>query len=226
MRNKPLVAYFDDDEANLSAYQDFLADEFEIQLFQKPEKLVQALEETKFDCFLLDIRLAGSNAFDLVEYIRQSNVYRSTPIFFITGSPEDFDKLEILRLGVADVFDRFIHRDELVVRLQSKISAYREFSSLIKIGSLVLDRAKLDCRLNGHRITLTLLEFKILAKLASDYPRAISRDVLIQYVWGGDSVSTNSLNTHISNLRSKLSGWGFEISYDKALGFFFKEISE
>lgn len=221
MLHKPLVAHVDDDQNNLSAYAEFLADEFNICSFQTPDALFEAIHKQKFDCFLLDIKLSGSSGFDVFDRIREEELYRSTPIFFITGSPEDYNHIEILRKGVADVFDRFVHRDELVARLKSKILAYKEYKSLLVIGSLVLDRAKLECRMNNQRITLTLLEFKILVKMASDHPLAISRDVLTSYVWGGDSVSANSLNTHLYNLRTKLKDWEYEIAFDKNSGFFF-----
>ena len=226
MLHKPLIAYVDDDKNNLSAYADFLADEFEILSFQTPNALFDSINKQKYDCFLIDIKLSGSDGFNVFEMIRQNEFYRTTPIFFIRGSPEDYNHIEILRLGVADVFDRFVHRDELVIRLKSKIQAYKEYSSILVIGGLVLDRAKLECRLNNNRITLTLLEFKILVKLASDHPVPISRDALTGYVWTGDSVSANSLNTHLYNLRTKLKDWEYEISFDKSAGFYFFPVNQ
>lgn len=216
---KPVIAYVDDDPANLDFYRELLHDSFEVETFARSLDLAKILDEKEFDCFILDIYMPVIDGFQLLERIRERPGTAKTPVFFVTANPCDEVKVTSYRKGAADFFDRMVKRDELVARLEARIKSYRETGSSLKLGRLCLDLHKIDCYLNGEKLILTLIEFKILCKLIQICPTRILKGDLVKAIWGGDAINANNLNSHLYNLRMKLADWDYEIDNHRFQGF-------
>ena len=219
---KPVIAYVDDDISNLIFYKELLSCSFTVETYARSLDLTKAMEEKTFDCFILDIYMPVVDGFQLLDRIRQRPGTSKTPVFFVTTNPHDEIKVNSFKKGAADFFDRMVKKDELIARLEARIKAYKESASLLKLGTLCIDLQKLDCYLNGSKIILTMLEFKILAKLVQLNPNKITKAELVQSIWGEDSINTNNLNTHLYNLRMKLADWDYEIENHRFQGFYLK----
>lgn len=216
---KPVVAYVDDDFSNLSFYKDLLSDNFEVEVFTRSLDLTKAMEETTFDCFILDIYMPVVDGFQLLEKIRAMPESSKTPVFFVTTNPHDELKINSFKKGAADFFDRMIKKDELIARLESRIKSHKETLSFSKVGTLCLDLQKIDCYLGTEKIVLTMLEFKILSKIIQTHPNKVTKTELVKSIWGSDAVNANNLNTHLYNLRIKLADWDYEIDNHRFQGF-------
>lgn len=216
---KPVIAYVDDDISNLTFYRDLLSDHFTIETYSRSLDLAGVLEEKNFDCFIFDIYMPVVDGFQLLERVRQKPQTAKTPVFFVTTNPHDEVKVQSFKKGAADFFDRMIRKEELVARLESRIRTHRETLSVLKLGTLTLDLHKLDCSLQSEKIVLTLIEFRILAKLLQLFPERITKALLVQAIWSDDAVNANNLNTHIYNLRMKLADWDHEIENHRFQGF-------
>lgn len=216
---RPVIAYVDDEIANLTFYREILSEAFEVEIYSRSLDLAKAMEEKSFDCFILDIYMPVLDGFQLLERIRQRPENSKKPVFFITTNPHDEVRISSYQKGATDFFDRMVKKDELVARLESKIKAYKENIHFLKLGNLSIDLHKIDCHLNGKKNVLTLLEFKVLSKLIQVYPNKVSKDDLVQSIWGDDKINTNNLNTHLYNLRMKIEDWDYEIDNHRFQGF-------
>lgn len=219
---KPVIAYIDDDFQNLNFYKEFLSTHFDIEIFHCPQDLMDVARRKNFDCFILDINMPGMSGFDVFEAIRTIPELVTTPIFLITTSPNDEVKLRSYKNGAADFFDRFIRKEELIARLEARIKDHRNSRAQISLGNVAIDFHKVECYLNSEKIVLTLIEFKILAYILKMYPQKYSKDELVDAIWGNEIVSSNTINTHLSNLRTKLADWSFEIDHIRGKGFHLK----
>lgn len=220
---KPVVAYVDDDFANLNFYKDLLSDYFTVETFARSLDLTEALEKKAFDCFILDIYMPVLDGFQLMEKIRARPESSRTPVFFVTANPHDEIKIRSFNQGAADFFDRMVKRDELVARLQSRIRTHKDSLNLIKVGKLTLDLQKLDCFIGSTKVDLTMIEFKVVTRLIQQSPQKVTKADLVRAIWGDDSLNTNNLNTHVYNLRTKLADWDYEIENHRVQGFSLKE---
>lgn len=219
---KPVIAYIDDDFHNLNFYKYFLSTHFEVEIFHSSNDLMNAIQTKTFDCFILDINMPGMSGFEVFEAIRAIPDLVKTPVFLITTSPSDEVKIKSYQNGAADFFDRFIKREELIARLEARINDYRNTRSQISVGNLLIDFHKVECYLNRERIILTLIEFKIVAYLLKIFPKKYTKDELVDAIWGKEIVSSNTINTHLSNLRTKLADWCYEIDHIRGKGFHLK----
>lgn len=219
---KPVIAYIDDDFHNLNFYKDFLSTNFEVEIFHCAKELIDKAKTKSFDCFILDINMPGMSGFEVFEAIRAIPELAKTPVFLITTSPNDEVKIKSYKNGAADFFDRFIRKDELIARLEARIKDYQHSRPQISLGNVSIDFHKVECYLNKDRIILTLIEFKILAYLLKIYPQKYSKDELVDAIWGKEIVSSNTINTHLSNLRTKLADWCYEIDHIRGKGFHLK----
>lgn len=220
---KTKIAYVDDDIQNLIFYKEILSSHFEIDTFTHSVDLINAMEEKSFDCFILDIYMPVMDGFQLLEKIRQQPKYSKIPIFLISSNPSDEVKIMTFRNGAIDFFDRMIGKEELIARLDSKVKAYRESMSFLEMDNLSIDLHQVDCILNNKKIILTLIEFKLLSKLMKTYPNKVSKEELVQAVWGNEQMSANNLNTHLYNLRMKVADWKYVIENQRFQGFFLKK---
>lgn len=220
---KPVIAYVDDDLANLTLYQQLLSEHFTVEIFPRSQDLARVIPEKSFDCFILDVFMPELDGFQLLEKIRSRPENSSIPVFFVTARPQDEIKINSYKKGATDFFDRLTNPEELIARLESRIRAYKESRVSLSLGSLRLDLNLIDCYLEEKKLVLTMLEFKILAKILRAHPYKVTKADLIQNIWGNDAVNANNLNTHLYNLRLKLADWDYEIDNHRFMGFGLKK---
>lgn len=214
------IAYVDDDLHNLNFYRDILSDEFNVETFLNGEKLLETVNQRTYDCFVVDIYMPKLDGFDLATKIRTFDTHRLTPIFFVTSSLEDAVKLDSYKFLSADFFDRMTKREELIARIKNRISLIRETQDCFHVGNLSLSPKRIEVCLSGSRLSLTLIEYKILYFFSSNPNQSHTKQDLVDFLWPNEVVNPNNLNTHIYNLRQKILNWDHEIIGDRKKGFF------
>ena len=216
---KPVIAYVDDDLANLQFYKDVLDGHFTVEVFPRSLDLLKVLPEKSYDCFILDIYMPVMDGFQLFEKIRENSLTSKTPVFFVTSNPDDELKVNSFRKGATDFFDRLIKKDELIARLESRIKAHKEAMTFIKLGNLSVDLHEIAAFIGKERLNLTILEFKILTKLLQSHPHFVPKTDLTNSIWGKDVQNANNLNTHIYNLRMKIADWDHDVENHRVQGY-------
>jgi len=168
-------------------------------------------KSNSFDIILLDLMLPGMDGFALCENIRASGL--NVPIIMLTARSTDLDTVLGLRLGADDYVTKPFEMTVLLARMEALIrrSSINVFGSKIDcrgkipFGKFILDREKGELSQKGEDIPLNGQEYKLLDYLLSNPGKIISRDKLLDEVWGYDSESSSrTVDVHIAKIRQKL----------------------
>jgi DNA-binding response OmpR family regulator len=159
------------------------------------------------DVVVLDIMLPG---FDGLEVLRQIRTFADPYVLMLTARSEEVDRVVGLTVGADDYLVKPFSPRELVARVGALLRRRRGVSSsadraILRAGDLVVDRPRREVRVGGRPVELTTLEFSILEALARDPGVVLTRQQLIDTVWGVDFVGEDHvLEVHVGNLRRKL----------------------
>jgi DNA-binding response OmpR family regulator len=138
---------------------------------------------------------------------------RNVPVILLTdASATAVDRVRALECGADDVIERHLYL-ELLARMRALLRRSNLGSAeVIEVGSITLDRRTRQVRVNTVPVRLSLREYELAAKLASDPDRVFTRAELLRDVWGirGNNVRTRTLDSHASRVRRKLEDAGAE----------------
>lgn len=169
---------------------------------------VQGLElslREKPDLILLDVMLPGMNGMDICKELR--NRGSKIPIIILTAKNEDIDKVMGLELGADDYMTKPFSVHELMARIKAVLRRAEQRIEVKKItkGGLTIDIDRHEVLLNGKPVDLSLKEFDLLKTLAENKGMVMTRDQLLDKVWGIDYDGENrTVDVHIRYLRRKL----------------------
>jgi DNA-binding response OmpR family regulator len=165
--------------------------------------LMMALENPP-DVLLLDIGLPGLDGMRLCETLRaQSAVH--VPILMLTARDALPDKLRGFSVGADDYLVKPFASEELLARVHA-LSRRKGMGEdyLLTVGTLSIDRRARTASRCGHTLMLPPTAFSILLMLAQSWPRAVSRSEIVDALWQGEAPDSDSLRTHIFQLRQQL----------------------
>jgi len=157
----------------------------------------------KPELVLVDLRLPGMSGVELCRQLRAANV--SIPIIVLSGIGEEVDKVLLLEIGADDYVVKPFSPRELLARIRAVLRRASAFERVIRFGDVEVD---LDRRLitrHGQEINLTRLEYNLLTFFLNNVDRALSRDAILNAVWGFESYpNTRTVDAHVVRLRQKL----------------------
>jgi len=155
---------------------------------------------------LLDLMLPGSDGLTICREIRQ---FSQVPIIMVTARIEELDRLLGLELGADDYICKPFSPREVVARVKAVLRRSEELNNHggeTKKGSLQLDPAKYEARIDNTLLPLTVVEYHLLALLAGEPGRVFSRGQLIDRIYPDQrTVSDRTIDSHIKKLRKKIS---------------------
>ena len=172
---------------------------------QDGRKGLDLFEENNYSIIILDIMLPGINGLELCRKIRkQSNVH----IIMLTAKRDLTDRVIGLDNGADDYITKPFEIEELLARIRSvlrRIKMSNEESLTIEINDLIINILTRQVTKQGEQIELTKKEYELLEYLANNKGMVLTRDQIINHVWGYDFVGdTNVLDVYIRYLRSKI----------------------
>jgi DNA-binding response OmpR family regulator len=153
---------------------------------------------------LLDIGLPGKDGFDVCREIRARS---RVPIMMLTARDEEPDKVVGFELGADDYVTKPFSPRELVARMKAVLrrSESQQQGDIVELGDVVLDRESRDVKVAGRLVELTAKEFDLLAYFISNSGAVLSRDLLLDRVWGITYPGgTRTVDVHVAQLRRKL----------------------
>jgi two-component system, OmpR family, response regulator ArlR len=168
------------------------------------EGLEKALN-ANFDLIILDVMLPSLNGMEVLRRFRQAS---SVPVIMLTAKDDTIDKVMGLDIGADDYMTKPFAIEELLARIRvtlkhRRITEYK--SDIIKIGNLNLDLIKYAVTYNHEVIELTKKEFDLLSYLMQNKEIVLSRDSILEKVWGYDYFGdTNVVDVYIRYLRTKI----------------------
>ena len=168
------------------------------------------LEKEQFDLALVDIMMPGEDGFSLA----QTLVARGIPVLFLTARTQVPDRVKGLQLGADDYILKPFEPAELLARIGAVLRRTDRGSGTYQDEVLTVDYAARTASCKGERISLTALEFDLLALLTRSEGRALSRETLLAQVWGYDYAGeTRTVDVHVQRLRSKIGADAIETVY-------------
>lgn len=166
----------------------------------------EILKSKTIDLIILDIMMPDENGFQVCARIREKY---TTPIIFLSAKGEEWDKVKGLQLGGDDYIVKPFSPGEMIARIQAILRraglTTSEAQSRIQLGEINIDRMARTVFVADKIIALTLKEFELLLFFADHYGQALSREQLLEHIWGMDYIgSLRTVDTHIKTLRMKL----------------------
>ena len=163
-------------------------------------------ESGKHDLILLDIMLPGLNGLEVLRRIRKSS---DIPVIVLTARDAVMDKVSGLDMGADDYVTKPFAIEELLARIRLALRKHpgsrQEPDSLLTCGALSLSVPRHEVRYGSEEIELTSREFSLLQTLLENKNLVLSRDTLLEKVWGYDYMGeTNVVDVYIRYLRSKI----------------------
>jgi DNA-binding response OmpR family regulator len=175
------------------------------------------IEQHDYDIILVDLMLPGINGEDLISEIRKIKIM---PIIVISAKTTQQDKINVLKIGADDFIGKPFDIYEVIARVEAQLRRYTEFSpsnvkdNKLKYKNIVLDNEAKEVFVNNKLLSLTFREFEILELLMSNPKKVFTRGNIFEAVWNDEFLGDeNTINVHISNLRSKLSKEDSKIKY-------------
>ncbi|MGE3608658.1 MAG: response regulator transcription factor [Bacteriovoracaceae bacterium] len=215
---KSEIAYIDDSQLNLDCIKTIFDQDFEVQIFSKPELFLTKFPKSSYSCILIDIHMPTMDGFTLYEKVIEHPIYNGCPILFISSDDSDAARIKSFTLGAVDFLARQTGPDEMIARVKSKIQFFQKHRSIIEFGPLKINLTLLKTYLNNKELPLTFIELKILCHLLKNYPDSVSKENLVEHVWRTSHVLDATIYTHISNLNGKLKDWDHEVQTVKNKG--------
>jgi two-component system response regulator RegX3 len=165
------------------------------------------------DLVLLDVMLPKVSGIDVCRELRsRSNV----PIIMVTAKGAEIDTVVGLEVGADDYVTKPYRLRELVARIRAVLRRRStdevvtapvvfDDAEMVSVGDVTLDHERHEVLIRGEEVRLPLKEFELLALLLENAGRVLTRDILIDRVWGADYVGdTKTLDVHVKRLRSKV----------------------
>ncbi|MBQ8687894.1 MAG: response regulator transcription factor [Ruminococcus sp.] len=176
-------------------------------------ELFQALEKGMPSMILLDIMLPGEDGIAILKKLKAHPIYKDVPVIMLTAKSSEIDKVNGLENGADDYMTKPFGIMELLSRIKAVLrrtaGSTAAPSSILRIETLTIDMER-RCVFCGEReAILTFKEFELLSYLAKHRGSAISRDRLLEKVWGFQyEGETRTVDAHIKTLRQKLEAAG------------------
>jgi phosphate regulon transcriptional regulator PhoB len=169
---------------------------------------LQQAKESLPALIVLDLMLPEMSGLEVCKVLKKDAQTAQIPVIMLTAKAEEIDRIVGLELGADDYITKPFSPRELVLRVKSvlrRASAAGEPSDHLTLGDIQVDRSRYEVLVKGKPIEFTATEFKLLALLMERRGRVQSRDVLLNDVWGYESIiDTRTVDTHIRRLREKL----------------------
>jgi len=175
---------------------------FDVMGFLSTKGVEEALEEESVALLIVDRNLPGVEGSEFVSELREKGY--DMPVIFVSAKGSESDIEEGFLRGGDDYITKPFNMNELVLRAKAKVKRYIGSSVVkIKYKDLVLNKESNELYIKNSKVTITKLEFKILAYLIKNRDRVVSRDELLSEVWQ-DDVGYKSITMAISRLKSKI----------------------
>ncbi len=166
---------------------------------------LSAVRDRHPDAVILDVGLPGMDGTEICRRMRADGDW--TPVLFCTARDDEIDRVLGLEMGADDYITKPFSPREVVARVKVALRHARtgDPSDVITLGRVSLDRAGRRVSVDGEEVILTATEFDLLAYLMERPGRVITRDLLLEEVWGYAAVvGTRTVDVHIAQVRAKL----------------------
>jgi two-component system response regulator RegX3 len=210
MADAPLILVVDDEQSYRDALRVALEREgFRVEVAADGAEAIQRFDAVRPQLVLLDVMLPRISGVDVCRQIRAKS---SVPIIMVTARNAEIDAVVGLEVGADDYVTKPFRLRELVARVRAVLRRGRsddvgfdDRDDVLEVGDVRLDASRHEVAVRGERVALPLKEFELLEILLANAGRVLTRDVLIDRVWGPNYYGdTKTLDVHVKRLRAKV----------------------
>ncbi len=195
---------------------------FQAEGFENGERFLSKVYNYIPDIILLDIMLPGENGLEILEKLKCDSTLKDIPIIMITAKTSEFDKVRGLDMGADDYVAKPFGVMELISRVKAVLrrTNISSPSNNLFFNGISIDYKKRIVRVDDKIINLTYKEFELLYFLLKNKDIVLTREVLMNEVWGFDfEGETRTVDVHIATLRQKLGEKGNLIQTLRNVGY-------
>jgi DNA-binding response OmpR family regulator len=199
------ILVVEDEPAIALGLQDDLTMEgYEVEVASDGDAAAQRALEGAFDLVILDVMLPRKDGFEICRALRRAG--RRTPVILLTARSQESDKVLGLELGADDYVTKPFSPRELRARVKALLRrAAADLPAVYGFGEVEVDFNRHEVRRAGQPLDVTPIEFKLLGAFVRHRGQVLSRERLLDEVWGADTFVTDRVvDTHITNLRRKI----------------------
>lgn len=217
------LIYIVEDDSSIRELEKYalLNSGFTVEGFDNSKELYNALGANLPVLIILDIMLPGEDGLNILKKIRQTPNYKYIPVIMVTAKTSEIDAVKGLDMGADD----YITKPFGVMELISRIKAVLRRTQTQKVNTVSLDEITIDeerhiVYINGEQVELTYKEYEILKLLIINKGIVLTRDRLMENIWGYDFEQGNrTVDVHIQSLRKKLGPSGDHIKTIRHVGY-------
>lgn len=221
-RNINILVVEDDADINGLIHRILIKEGYNVRQAFSGTEAKMCLEIQDFQLILLDLMLPGMTGEEIIAEIRKK---KEMPIIVISAKTTQEDKINVLKIGADDFVSKPFDVNEVVARVNAQLRRYTEFSNTNKEDNLVLtykeitiDKEQMQLCVKGTPVQVTVKEFTIMKLLMGNPKKVFTKANLFEHVWNEEFLGDdNTINVHISNLRSKISALDSENEYIKTV---------
>jgi two-component system phosphate regulon response regulator PhoB len=184
---------------------------------------LESIRRSRPALVVLDLMLPDLSGTELCREVRGDAKLRDLPIVMLTARAEEVDRVVGFELGADDYVTKPFSPRELVLRVRAVLrrsAGEPQQSTLLQSGPLQLDLERHRCLASGVEVELTAKEFRLLEVLMSRPGHVMTRQRLLDDVWGSDiTVTERTIDTHLKRLREKLGSAGDRIETVRGVGY-------
>ncbi len=181
-----------------------------------------AARKDRPDLLILDVMVPKLDGFELLKIVRRET---RAPVLMLTARKEEVDRVLGLELGADDYLTKPFGVRELLARVKAllrRAAPAEAAASLLRAGGIEMDVERYEVRVRGKDVQLTSKEFEFLKILLQSGGRALSRDQILEKVWGYDrsmEIDTRTVDQHVARLRDKLGPESARVATVKNVGY-------
>ena len=173
------------------------------------------IEKETFDLILLDIMLPGIDGYELMDYIRTTDV----PVIFLTAKNAIADRVKGLRMGAEDYIVKPFDILELLARVDGVLRRHGKLQNVMRIGDLEINTLSMQVMKSGEEVPLTRKEYELALLFARNLGVVLSKNTIYERVWGGEyPENTRTVELHIQRMKKKV-GWDDRIKPVYGIGY-------
>jgi DNA-binding response OmpR family regulator len=201
---KRILVVEDDTAIAFGLQLDLKGEGYDVEIESDGESALERARKEAFDLILLDVMLPRKDGFEVCRELRRTG--SKTPIIMLTAKTQEAEKVLGLEMGADDYVTKPFSPRELRARIKAALRRGADDDvSIYRFGDAEVDFGRCELRRAGKAVELTALEFKLLAALIRSGGKVLSRDRLLDLVWGpGTFVTDRVVDNHIVTLRKKV----------------------
>ncbi len=217
-----LIYIVEDDKSirELESYA-LVNSDFEVREFERGKELFDAMRESMPSLVILDIMLPGDDGLKILRKIRETPAFCDMPIIMVTAKTREIDAAKALDMGADDYISKPFGVMELVSRVKALLRrTSRVANHNLKWNEITIDEQRHTVFVNSNSVDLTYKEYEILKVLVANQGIVLTRELLMEKVWGYDFEQGNrTVDVHIQSLRKKLGASGDNIKTIRNVGY-------